>query len=119
MTPTCRARCPGSADPRHNASSQPGLLVARTRAAQAELASAKAVIDAYEPPRPSQLGRVHVYGLLAIVGGLTGLLAEANTQESQRVYRSAGVHLRYERTGVGKKVTACLRVGLSRVGGGT
>jgi len=34
------------------------------------------------------------------------------------VYRAAGVHLRYHRSEEGEKVTAALRVGLFRVGGG-
>ncbi|MGH9071403.1 MAG: hypothetical protein ACRDX8_09650 [Acidimicrobiales bacterium] len=97
----------------------PALLVERTRTAQAELASAKAIITAYESSGPRQLSSEQVYGLLGNLGGLTTLLAESDTQERQRVYRSAGVHLRYERTDLGEKVTACLRVGLFRVGGGT
>ena len=62
---------------------------------------------------------LQVYGLLESVGGLTALLIEADTKVRQPVYRSAGVHLRYQRTEKGEKITACLRVGLSRVGGGT
>lgn len=50
--------------------------------------------------------------------GITALVAESDTRERQRVYRSAGVHLRYERTDMGEKVTACLPLRLFRVGGG-
>ncbi len=97
----------------------PSLLTERTRTGQAELAAAKAVIDAYESSGPQEITGEQVYGLLESVGGLTVLLAEADTKIRQRVYRSAGVHLRYQRTERGEKITACLRVGLFRVGGGT
>ncbi len=102
-----------------DAGMDPGLLTERTRTAQAELATAKAVIDTYGASGPQELTGEQVYGLLESVGGLTVLLAEADTKIRQRVYRSAGVHLRYQRTEKGEKITACLRVGLSRVGGGT
>jgi len=46
------------------------------------------------------------------VGGLTSLLAESDTAERQRVYRSAGVHLRLHRSEEGERVTASLRAGL-------
>jgi len=66
---------------------------------------------------PREMTGDQVYGLLGSVGAPTALLAEAYTTVRQRVYRSAGVHLRYQRTERGEKVTACLRVGLFRVGG--
>ncbi len=102
-----------------DAGMDPALLTERTRAAQTELASAKAVIDTYGSSGPRQMTGDQVYGLLESVGGLTALLAEADTKIRQRVYRSAGVQLRYQRTERGEKITACLRVGLYRVGGGT
>jgi hypothetical protein len=46
-------------------------------------------------------------------------LAKADSAERQQVYRAAGVHLRYQRSEEGERVTASLRVGLFRVGGGT
>ena len=57
--------------------------------------------------------------LLKGVGGLTALLVKSDAAERQHVYRAAGVHLRYQRSEEGEKVTASLRVGLFRVGGGT
>jgi hypothetical protein len=50
---------------------------------------------------------------------VTTVLATSDTAERQLVYRAAGVHLRYHRSEEGEKVTAALRVGLSRVGGPT
>jgi hypothetical protein len=47
------------------------------------------------------------------------VLATSSTAQRQHVYRAAGVHLRYHRSEEGEKVTAALRVGLFRVGGGT
>jgi DNA invertase Pin-like site-specific DNA recombinase len=117
-----------------DAGMDPALLAERTRAVQSELMAATAVIDTYKSAGPSLLTGKEVYGLLEGIGGLTQLLAESDTDGRQRVYRSAGVHLCYERTSDGEKVTASLRVpqginvqsldqfpawGLSRVGGGT
>jgi hypothetical protein len=47
------------------------------------------------------------------------MLAKADSAERQQVYRAAGVHLRYQRSEEGERVTASLRVGLFRVGGPT
>jgi site-specific DNA recombinase len=104
----------------------PKLVTERTRVAQVELATAQAVIDMYEPSGRSLLSGDEVHRLLEGVGGLTTLLAEADTNERQRVYRAAGIYLRYQRSAEGEKITASLRIpdespawGLSRVGGGT
>jgi hypothetical protein len=97
----------------------PILLTERTRTAQADLAAAKAVIDSYESSKDRAMTGDQVCGLLESVGGLTVLLGEADTEIRQRVYRSAGVQLRYQRTEMGETITACLRVGLFRVGGRT
>jgi site-specific DNA recombinase len=102
-----------------DAGMDPILLTERTRTAQADLAAAKAVIDSYESSKTREMTGDQVYGLLESVGGLAALLREADTEIRQRVYRSAGVHLRYQRTEMGEKIIACLRVGLFRVGGGT
>lgn len=97
----------------------PALIAQRTRLAQGELASATAVIDAFRSSESGELSGPLVHELLEGVGGLTTLLATSDTAERQLVYRSAGVHLRYHRSEEGEKVTASLRVGLFRVGGGT
>ena len=104
----------------------PKLVTERTRAAQVELATAKTVIDMYESSGRSLLNGNEVHRLLRGVGGLAALLAEADTSERQRVYHTAGVHLRYQRSAKGEKITASLRIpdepntwGLFRVGGGT
>jgi site-specific DNA recombinase len=102
----------------------PKLVTERTRVAQVELATTQAVIDMYESSGRSLLSGDEVHRLLEGVGGLTTLLAEADTNERQRVYRAAGIHLRYQRSAEGEKITASLRIpdespawGLSRVGG--
>ncbi len=95
----------------------PVLVTERTRAAQVELAAATAVIDTYKGSEPHLLTGREVHELLEGVGGLTTLLAHSDTAERQRVYRAAGVCLRYHRSEEGEKVIASLRVGLSRVGG--
>ncbi len=95
----------------------PVLVTERTRAAQVELAAATAVIDTYRGSEPHLLTGREVHELLEGVGGLTTLLAHSDTAERQRVYRAAGVCLRYHRSEEGEKVIASLRVGLSRVGG--
>jgi site-specific DNA recombinase len=97
----------------------PGLIVQRTRAAQIELVAAQAVIDAHAPDASRQMSTDEIRELLTSLGGLTTLLSEADTDTRRHVYCSAGVLLRYERAPAGEKVTACLRVGLCRVGGGT
>ena len=96
----------------------PALIAERTRLAQGELASASAVIDAFSSSDSGELSGPLVHELLEGVGGLTTLLATSDTAERQLVYRAAGVHLRYHRSEEGEKVTASLRVGLFRVGGG-
>jgi hypothetical protein len=94
----------------------PVLVTERTRAAQVELAAATAVIDTYKGSGSGLLTGQEVHELQGI-GGLTTLLAHSDTAERQRVYRAAGVCLRYQRSKEGEKVIASLRVGLSRVGG--
>jgi hypothetical protein len=96
----------------------PALIAERTRFAQGELASATAVIDAFRASESGDLSGPLVHELLEGVGGLTAVLATSSTAQRQHVYRAAGVHLRYHRSEEGEKVTAALRVGLFRVGGG-
>jgi len=96
----------------------PALIAERARLVQGELASASTVIDAFCSSDSGELSGPLVHELLEGVGGLTALLTESDTAERQRVYRAAGVHLRYQRTEEGEKVTASLHVGLFRVGGG-
>jgi site-specific DNA recombinase len=97
----------------------PALIAERTRLAQGELASATAVIDAFRASESGELSGPLVHELLEGVAGLTAVLATSSTAQRQRVYRAAGVHLRYHRSEEGEKVTAALRVGLFRVGGPT
>ncbi|MHB1711082.1 MAG: hypothetical protein ACYCV7_06740 [Acidimicrobiales bacterium] len=97
----------------------PVLITERTRVAQAELSTAQAAIDNYEAGAEHRLTGDEVHHLLAECGGLVHLLSEADIEDRHQVYRSAGVHLRYKRTPEGEVVTAALRVGFLRVGGGT
>ena len=96
----------------------PALIAERTRLAQGELASANAVIDAFRSSDSGELSGQLVHELLKGVGGLTAVLATSDAAQRQVVYRAAGVHLRYHRSEEGEKITAALRVGLFRVGGG-
>jgi site-specific DNA recombinase len=97
----------------------PALIAERTRATQVELAEARLVINEYESSFPRPVTSEEIHDLLEEVGGLTSLLAEADTEDRRHVYQAACVHLRYKRTESGEKITASLRVGFSRVGGGT
>jgi hypothetical protein len=89
----------------------PALVAERTRVAQGELASSNAVINASDSPGAGELSERQLRELLEGVGGLTALLAHSDTAERQRVYRAAGVHLRYQRSEEGERITASLRVG--------
>ena len=97
----------------------PALVTERTRVAQGELASSNAVINACDSSGAGELSEQQLRELLEGVGGLTALLANSNSAERQQVYRAAGVHLRYQRSEEGERITASLRVGLFGVGGGT
>jgi hypothetical protein len=102
-----------------DAGMDPSLVTERTRTARVEIATASAVIDSYNASERRLMTAKEVHELLDSLGGLTALLADSGTAERQRVYRAAGVCLRYQRSAEGEKITASLRVGLFRVGGGT
>jgi site-specific DNA recombinase len=97
----------------------PALVTERTRIAQGELATANAVMNVCDSSSAGELSEQQLRELLEGVGGLTALLANSNSAERQRVYRAAGVHLRYQRSEEGERITASLRVGLFGVGGPT
>jgi site-specific DNA recombinase len=97
----------------------PALVTERTRIAQGELATANAVMNVCDSSSAGELSEQQLRELLEGVGGLTALLANSNSAERQHVYRAAGVHLRYQRSEEGERITASLRVGLFGVGGGT
>ena len=97
----------------------PSLYVGRSRTAQAELAAAKAVIEAYGPSGDFTLGEDQLRDLLCRAGGVTGLLQEAEPDERREFYQELGLNLVYRRVGERDKVTASLAVEFLRVGGGT
>jgi len=97
----------------------PTLYVERSRAAQQELASAKAVVEGYTAPAAPALGDREIRELLERVGSIVGLLRHADAAERQVFYRELGLHLAYERVGDQEKLRAHLGVEFSRVGGGT
>jgi hypothetical protein len=68
----------------------PSLYVERSRTAQAELAAAKAVIEAYGPSGDCTLGEEQLRDLLYRVGGITGLLREAEPDERREFYQELG-----------------------------
>jgi site-specific DNA recombinase len=97
----------------------PALVTERTRIAQGELVTANAVMNVCDSSGAAELSEQLLRELLEGVGGLTSMLAKADSAERQEVYRAAGMHLRYQRSEEGERITASLRVGLFRVGGGT
>jgi site-specific DNA recombinase len=97
----------------------PSLYVERSRAAQGDLAAAKAVIEAYGASGDFTLGEDQLRDLLCRAGGITGLLQEAEPDERREFYQELGLNLVYQRVGEREKVTASLAVEFLRVGGGT
>lgn len=98
----------------------PKLAVGRIRHAQTEVAVAEAIIARHDRDNPDPLTEETVRSFLRELGGLQGLLAEAEPGERRRTYEAAGVALRYRREDDGREaLVAGLRVGFSRVGGGT
>lgn len=98
----------------------PKLAAARIQRAQADAAAAEAVITGHHQATPAPLTEHAVKAFLNELGGLQGLLAEAAAGERRRIYDAAGVTLRYRRGEDGREaLVAGLRVGFSRVGGGT
>ena len=97
----------------------PALYVERSRAAQAALAAARAVLDAHCGTASSPLGDDELRGLLRRVGGIVGLLQDADTDERRGFYQEIGLSLVYQRVAGHENVTAVLGVEFSRVGGGT
>jgi site-specific DNA recombinase len=96
----------------------PALYVERSRAAQAQRAAARTVIDAHGSV-VTPLNEEVLRDLLARVGGAVGLLHEANAEERRQFYEEIGLNLAYRRVGKREKLTAALGVEFSRVGGPT
>jgi hypothetical protein len=94
----------------------PVLVSKRTRVAQGELASANAVINTCDSSGGGELSEQMLRELLEGVRGLTALLADSTSAERQRVYRAPGVHLRYQRSEEGERVTASLYSGVDQLG---
>jgi hypothetical protein len=97
----------------------PALYVERSRTAQAELAAAKAVIEENFGSTAVPLGEHELRDLLGRVGGIVGLLHEADAEERRQFYQEIGLNLAYQRVAGREKVTAALGVEFLRVGGGT
>jgi len=97
----------------------PSLYVERSRAAQAELTAAKAVIEANCASADFALGEPQLRDLLRWVGGIIGPLEDADSDERRQFYQELGLNLVYRRVGERDKVTASLAVEFLRVGGGT
>ena len=97
----------------------PALYVERSRAAQAELAAAKAVLEAKHASAGSAVTEAQLRELLCRVGGVVGLLQDADADEHLQFYQGLGLNLAYQRVGGKEKVAASLAVEFLRVGGGT
>ncbi len=97
----------------------PTLYVERSRTAQAELATARAVLEAHRGAAATPITERELRDLLRRVGGVVGLLQDADPDERREFYQEIGLNLAYQRVSEGEKVTASLGVEFSRVGGGT
>lgn len=97
----------------------PVLYVERSRAAQAELAAAQAVLEAKHASAGSAVTEAQLRELLCRVGGVVGLLQDADADEHLQFYQGLGLNLAYQRVGGKEKVAASLAVEFLRVGGGT
>ncbi len=97
----------------------PEDAVKRIATAKADLRVAQALIDSHGSSAIAPLDPVVLRSLLAHAGGLASLLAEADHMSRRNVYEAAGLALRYARKEEGEVIHAGLRVGFSRVGGGT
>ncbi len=97
----------------------PSLYVERSRAVQAELAAAKATIEVHRAAGDFAVSEVQLRDLLCRVGGIVGLLDDADADERRQFYQGLGLNLVYQRVGERDKVTASLAVEFLRVGGGT
>ena len=95
----------------------PALYVERSRAAQAELAAAQAVLEAKHASAGSAVTEAQLRELLCLVGGVVGLLQDADADERRQFYQSLGLNLAYQRVGGREKVAASLAMELC-VGGG-
>ena len=95
------------------------LYVERSRAAQAELAAAKAVIEAHSGSRSPPLSEGELRELLQRAGGIVGLLQAADAEERRQFYKELGLNLVYQRVVAREKMTASLAVEFLRVGGPT
>lgn len=97
----------------------PVVLGYRSRTAQAELAAATAVIEMHSGSAPPPITGQQLREVLARVGGIVGLLEDADADERREFYQEIGLNLVYQRIGGRERVTASLGVEFLRVGGGT
>lgn len=99
----------------------PDLVTSRTRAAQAEIAAAQAVLDGVQATSPT-LTKAEVLEVLAAVAEVPDLLQNADIELRADLYRSLGLQLAYRREGDLEYLQVAASIGavdLERVGGGT
>jgi hypothetical protein len=97
----------------------PDLVTSRTRATQAEIAAAQAVLDAVHATSPT-LTKAQVVEVLAAVAQVPELLRSVDIELRADLYRSLGIQLAYRREGdlEYRQVAASIgAVDLERVGG--
>jgi hypothetical protein len=99
----------------------PELVTSRTKAAQAEIAAAQAVLDGAQATRPA-LTKGEVVEVLAAVAQVPDLLQNADIELRADLYRSLGLQLAYRRERDLEYLQVAASIGavdLERVGGGT
>jgi hypothetical protein len=97
----------------------PDLYITRSRAVQAELVAAKAVLEKNSSSADPPLGEDQLRNLIQRVGSVVGLLQDADADERRQFYQELGLNLIYQRLDGREKVRASLGVEFSRVGGPT
>jgi hypothetical protein len=97
----------------------PDLYINRSRAVQAELAAARAVIETHSYGVDPPLSEDQLRNLVQRVGSIVGLLQDADADERRQFYQELGLNLIYQRLDGREKVRASLGVEFSRVGGPT
>ena len=95
------------------------LYINRSRAVQAELGAARAVLEKHTSSAEPPLGEDQLRRLVQRIGSIVGLLQDADADERRQFYQELGLNLIYQRLDGRERVQASLGVEFSRVGGGT
>jgi hypothetical protein len=86
----------------------PDLYITRSRAVQAELVAAKAVLETHRSSADPPLGEDQLRDLVQRVGSIVDLLQDAEADERRQFYQELGLNLIYQRIDGREKVQASL-----------